>query len=82
MISNIINKWDPIDLFPYAPSDEYEEEIKLLEDFIKNNRVTESALAEEIYRVFLKRFGDDVFKKDINECSLIAVKIIMGLTSS
>jgi len=82
MISDIINKWDPIGLFPYAPSDEYEEEIKLLEDFIKNNRVTESDLAEKIYRIFVKRFGDDVFKKEINECSLIAVEIIKGLTSS
>lgn len=28
IVKEIIDKWDPIDLLPFAPSDEYEAEIK------------------------------------------------------
>jgi len=27
IITEIINEWDPIDLFPFAPQDEYKKEI-------------------------------------------------------
>jgi len=77
MIANVINEWDPIDLFPYAPSDEYEEEIKLLRDFLSvRNEVSEIELTDEIQRIFIKRFGEDVFTKDKSECATVARRIL------
>lgn len=79
MINDIINNWNPIDLFPYAPSDEYDGEIKILESCIKNSSVIQSDLAIEIHRVFAKSFGDDVFKKGLEECNRIAGDILREL---
>jgi hypothetical protein len=82
MICDTINEWDPIDLFPYAPSDEYEEEIELLEDFLqRHTNASVDVLAEEIYKIFVQRFGNDVFNKNMAECRLIATKILKNLTS-
>lgn len=80
MIANVINEWDPIDLFPYVPSDEYEEEIKLLGDFLSmRNEVSEMELTDEIQRIFVKRFGNDVFTKDKSECAIVARRILTEL---
>ncbi len=80
MIKLIINEWDPIDLFPYAPEDEYEEEIRLLEEFIKINNINTETLANKIHEVFLKRFGANIFKSNKLECIGIAEKIIKHLS--
>ncbi|MFL0266524.1 hypothetical protein [Candidatus Clostridium radicumherbarum] len=29
-VTEIINSWDPIDLFPYSPKDEYEVEMNVI----------------------------------------------------
>lgn len=81
MIKTIINEWDPIDLFPYAPEDEYEEEIRLLDDFIRVNDPNTEMLTNEIHRVFQKRFGADVFKLNKSECNDIAEKILKHLAT-
>ena len=36
-VRNIINEWDPIGLFPYAPKDEYDAEIMAIEEILENN---------------------------------------------
>ncbi|MDE7208240.1 MAG: YugE family protein [Lachnospiraceae bacterium] len=74
-IKNIIDNWDPIDLFPGAPDDEYwteNEEIEKLLEF------TDSPikLSEGIYEVFVKSFGEDTFKKSKSECERIAQMIL------
>ena len=33
-ITEIINEWDPIELFPMAPKDEYIEEVKLIYEYL------------------------------------------------
>lgn len=76
MIKDIINEWDPIDLFPYAPADEYENEVHLLEDFVKSKEMSEEILGNEIYKIFEKRFGSDVFKRNKFECSKVANRIL------
>lgn len=81
MIKDIINEWDPIDLFPYAPADEYEEEIYLLEDFVKSEEVSNELLANEIHKIFEKRFGADVFKRNKAECSEVAKRILKQLSA-
>lgn len=76
MIKDIINEWDPIDLFPYAPTDEYENEVHLLEDFVKSKEMSEEILGNEIHKIFEKRFGADVFKQNKSECSKVANRIL------
>ncbi len=80
VVNRIINKWDPIDLLPYAPNDEYEEEIQLITDFIKNNKeITIYTLGIKIKRIFTKRFGSDVFRKSDDECIVIAKNIFKSI---
>lgn len=76
-IDGIINEWDPIDLFPLAPLDEYIREIEMIEKTLSiSSKITEEQLAVEVHSIFVKRFGNDVFIKDLRECKGIAVKIL------
>ncbi len=81
-IKEIIDKWDPIDLLPYAPNDEYDSECKMIQGFIDGceELINIEILGALIKDVFEKRFGVDVFKKDLNECKKIASNIIKELT--
>lgn len=74
-VAKIINDWDPINLFPSAPKDEYEVEIELISNLLKEtNDVVE--LAEGIGKIFGERFGTDVFIRDVSECQDIAKKLL------
>lgn len=75
-ILEILNSWDPVDLFPMAPKDEYIEEGKKIEEYIKNNMVTMEELANEINNIFKKSFGTDVYKKDVKACLKVAEKLL------
>lgn len=74
-VADIINDWDPIDLFPYSPKDEYEIEINLIVNLLKETRNT-GVLALKIKDIFSKRFGKDVFNKSYEECIVITNKIL------
>ena len=68
-ISNIINDWDPIGLFPAAPKDEYNEEINKISEIIINNKnISDIELASFIKEIFLSSFGESVFKAKEKEC--------------
>ncbi len=75
VIKKIINDWDPIDLFPGAPDDEYWTEIEEIEQLFRftNNPIK---LSEAIYKIFVKSFGEDTFKKSESECEQIAQVIL------
>lgn len=75
LVKNIIDNWDPIDLFPGAPDDEYRTEIEAIEQLY---RFTDNPtkLSEGIYEVFVKSFGEDTFKKSKSECEQIAQMIL------
>ncbi len=76
-ITKAIIEFDPLDLLPYAPSDEYDEEIHEIYSFLKNNVNCDlDTLAGEIYEVFKKTLGDDVFTKTIADCHQVASKIL------
>lgn len=75
-VAKIINDWDPIDLFPYAPKDEYEVEIDMINKLLNESTDLEH-LANNINTVLTRRFGDDVFTKKYNECFNIAKKILI-----
>ena len=77
-LKEIINDWDPINLFPGAPNDEYDPEIIEIEGLLKySNEISDISVA--IYSVFHKYFGN-IFIKSINDCDCIAKKILQELS--
>ena len=75
-IISIINEWDPINLLDICPTDEYQPEIKQIASVIsRNNKMNYIDLGKIIYGIFVDSFGEE-FKKDIDECNDIAVKIL------
>ena len=81
-IMKIVNEWDPIDLFPMVPADEYNSEIKEIQRFLEaNSNITLEQLGDEINKIFLTTFGDDVYTSSKEECKNVAEKIINELTA-
>ena len=73
IIMKIINEWDPIGLLNHAPQNEYDEEI--YENY--NKYIDDSvALSVIIFSTFKNSFGS-TFLNSINDCELIARKIIV-----
>ena len=73
----IINEWDPLGIFPYVPADEYNLEIvEILEFLEKSKDISVTSLGNQIYIIFLKTLGKDVFNKSIKECIEVAQKIL------
>ena len=81
-IADIINEWDPIDLFPMAPRDEYVKEIERIKCIISNkSSISTNELAMEIHNLFTARFGNDVFLKELSDCYNIAKLILQNNNS-
>ncbi len=76
-ITKIINGWDPIDLFPMAPEDEYVREIESLNIIVHDNpEISVDNLAVEIHQLFTKCFGSDVYLREKKECLKVAYEIL------
>ena len=76
-ITEIINEWDPIGLFPLAPEDEYECEIKKIYDYIRlDQNMTVDVLARKINEIFLQAFDEEVYNENMKQCMLAAKKIL------
>lgn len=74
-VEEVINEWDPIELLPLFPKQEYRDEIlEILELLNKTHDI--DGIANGINNIFINAFGDDVFKKDKNECIKIAKQIV------
>lgn len=73
-ILEIINEWDPMNFLTHAPDDEYEEEAKLVNELL-NATCNSDELADGIYGVFRRMFGND-FRKTREDCQLIAEKLL------
>lgn len=80
-IKKVIDEWDPINLLPYAPNDEYSPEIAEIENLLC---LCDNAaeLSSGIYKVFVKSFGKDVFNRPESECCQIAERLLSGRTKS
>lgn len=64
-VEKIINEWDPIDLFPMAPEDEYSQEIKQVVNVLKKKeRLSAENLANTLKLIFVESFDDDMFFRD------------------
>jgi len=80
IVTNAINAWDPLELFPYAPKDEYSLEIKELVEFLENaQNYSVDRLGNKIYELFLRTLGSDVFNRSIEDCILVAREILKVL---
>ena len=77
-VGKIINEWDPISLFPYAPADEYHSEIESIQSAL-SCCLNADELADKIYQIFLSAFGDS-FVETKQECLNIANKLFYGIT--
>lgn len=76
-IKTAVDEWDPIELLPFAPPDEYDFETEKIYNYVKRkNTVGYQYLAEIVYRVFQESFGEDVFDKTMEDCRIVANKIL------
>ena len=76
-VREIINDWDPIGLFPMAPDDEYEDEIKKIYEYILDNTdIGKKELATFISNTFIELFGIDSFTASDIDCLSIAEQIL------
>ena len=76
-IKFIINNWDTINLFPGAPDNEYENEIREIAKFIETNKkLSEESLTNKIHETF----RENLFVSTKNDCALISQQIINLIT--
>ncbi|EDN8088244.1 DUF1871 family protein, partial [Listeria monocytogenes] len=53
-VEKIINDWDPIELFPLAPKDEYSQEINKIISIVQENpNIDMNVLAKGIRKIFI-----------------------------
>lgn len=78
IVKFIIDKWDPVDLLiTHAPSDEYDRESqKVFGRIVSIQDISIDEFAMELFTIFTEAFGPDVFTKKINECRVIAERIL------
>ena len=75
-VKAVIDEWDPIELLSiHCPSDEYDEISMELSQILICN-VDIEFLGKEIYNLFIQAFGTSTFEKSIDECKIIAQKIL------
>jgi hypothetical protein len=72
-IVQMINEWNPIDIYPLLKDEYYSEIRKIYEKSKETSSVEE--LAEQIHFVFAQSFQKE-FNKSIEECQWIAEKIL------
>ena len=71
-----IDEWDPIDLLAmHCPDNEYDDISLLISQKVQNILDVED-LANYIYNLFVCQFGVPTFDKNLNECIMIAEKIM------
>ena len=74
-IKEIIDKWDPIDLWrSHCPRDEYDNETKKIATLIIDVK-DEYRIAEIIYEVFISAFNNELFPYKVEDCLEIAKEI-------
>lgn len=71
-IEKIINNWDPYSVFPFAPKDEYQDEISKIKNHIKINQSLD-ALTKYLEHIF---DVDIIFEDEKKEFFKIAKKIL------
>ncbi|EUJ42285.1 DUF1871 family protein [Paenilisteria rocourtiae] len=75
-VKHVIDEWDPIEVLPFAPSDEYESEINQIVHFLSRHKVTDFELANKIKTIFINAFDDSIIQFTEEEYLAIARKIL------
>ncbi len=75
-VKHVIDEWDPIEVLPFAPSDEYDSEINQIVYFLNRREVTDFELANKIEEVFIDAFDDSIIQFTKEEYMAIARKIL------
>lgn len=70
----VINSWDPINLLPYAPDDEYHSEITAVIDALTKCDDVDD-LTDRIIEIFSNSFGI-TFVSSRKECSDVARQLL------
>lgn len=65
-IEKIINDWDPYSVFPFAPKDEYQDEINKIKNHIKRNQSLDG----------LTKYLEKIFEDEKKDFFKIAKKIL------
>lgn len=79
IVKEIIDEWDPVNLFPYAPKDEYKDEIYAVTELVKQNK-NRIEIAEGIQKIFIDWVGEKIFSHErCNESFIVAKKILKKL---
>lgn len=73
-VRQIVCAWDPIHLFPGAPSDEYDYEVQQIFNELNTN-MSISKMGTEILRIFSNSFGN-TFQCGLSECEKVASELI------
>ncbi|HBL8351046.1 TPA: DUF1871 family protein, partial [Listeria monocytogenes] len=64
-VEKIINDWDPIELFPLAPKDEYSQEINKIISIVQENpNIDMNVLGKGIRKIFIDSFGENLIFKN------------------
>ena len=80
-IKKIIDDWDPVNLLSHAPQNEYHTEIDEVEKLLKGTKNCDE-IAQGIYEIFLRAFGDNTFQCTIVDCMKIANEIIESIVET
>lgn len=60
-VEKVINEWDPLELFPFAPADEYKREIqKIILVIEKDKNILPDSLAARIKDIFINAFDETI----------------------
>ncbi|MGE5417407.1 MAG: DUF1871 family protein [Acidobacteriota bacterium] len=74
-LTEIINRWDPINFFPNAPENEYDIEVRAIKEQMSGCRDVQE-LAKLIQNVFISKFNEDIFARNIDDCLSVAREIL------
>ncbi|MED4781964.1 DUF1871 family protein [Brevibacillus choshinensis] len=74
-LTELINSWDPTNLMSHAPDDEYELEVQMIKQLLITT-LDDNDLAKGIQNIFLETCGSVFFKKNYEECLVVAKKIL------
>lgn len=63
-----------------APKDEHVNEIRKVYEYVYSNQNLQvRALAEEINKIFVKAFGADEYDENLEQCLVVAEKILKSI---
>lgn len=73
----IINNWNPADIYPLLEDEYYPEIIRIEEFIVRTKELTINTLATFINFTFINAFDENIFAKSFKDCESVAEKILL-----